>query len=171
MLTGVLRRQITRWKRARKPASFIRRQIQHIRLYRYSRPNAGISLEASVDAFLRNLFLLLLNALLLQGGQKKGSKSIFFIKTEIIVCWTQSLDQSSMYLMSKRGPKYISIAFRIFDEQTRMWDMVEIAVNRLIKSSCFMFSCWPAPNSHKDCYDYASMSVHSSAVLFYTPSK
>ena len=109
--------------------------------------------------------------LIYRVAQKKRSKSNFFIIAEIIVCWIQSMDQSSTYLLSKRGPKDISIAFIIFEKQIRMWYMVEIAVNRLLKSSCFMFSCWPAPNSHKDCYNYASMSVNSSAVLFYTPSK
>ena len=104
-------------------------------------------------------------------AQKKRSKSNFFIIAEIIVCWIQSMDQSSTYLLSKRGPKDISITFRIFEKQTRMWYMVEIAVNRLLKSSCFMFSCWPAPNNHEDWYNYEIISVNSSAWLFHTPPK
>ena len=107
----------------------------------------------------------------LQDGPKKRRKSNSFIIAEIIVCWIQSMDQSSTYLLSKRGSKDISIAFRIFEKQIRMWYMVEIAVNRLLKSSCFMFSCWPAPNNHKDWYNYEIISVNSSAGLFHTPPK
>ena len=44
------------------------------------------------------------------GCLKKRSKSYFFINAEIIISWIQYLDQSSIYLMSKRGPKDISIA-------------------------------------------------------------
>ena len=42
----------------------------------------------------------------------------------------QFLDQSSIYLMFKRGPKDISIAWKFSGKQTGMWDIVEIVVNR-----------------------------------------
>ena len=73
-------------------------------------------------------FLSLLNTY--RVAQKKRSKSNFFINTEIMVYEIKSLDQSPIYIMSIRGLKDISINCRVFEKQTKMWDMVEIAVNR-----------------------------------------
>ena len=67
----------------------------------------------------------------IQGGPKKTtSKSNFFINAKMIVCQIQFLDQSSIYLMFKRGLKDISIARIFFGKQTRVREMVEIVVNR-----------------------------------------
>ena len=83
---------------------------------------------------------------MIQGGLKKGSKSNFFIDAEMIVCWIQYLDQISIYLMSKRGPKDILITFTVFEKQTRMRGVVEIAVNRLLKSPHFIFLFFDSMN-------------------------
>ena len=60
------------------------------------------------------------------------------------------MDQTSIYLMSKRGPKDTTIAQKGIEKQTRKCDMVEIVANRFFKSSCFMFSCLLASNNQND---------------------